>query len=879
MEVFSLLLVVSVCWARTWRAAIADSIIHIGAIFDESARKDEEVFRMAVADLNQNDEILQTEKITCSVTFVDGNNPFQAVQEACDLMNQGILALVSSIGCTSAGSLQSLADAMHIPHLFIQRSTAGTPRSGCGLTRSNRNDDYTLSVRPPVYLNDVILRVVTEYAWQKFIIFYDSEYDIRGIQEFLDKVSQQGMDVALQKVENNINKMITGLFSTMRIEELNRYRDTLRRAILVMKPSTAKSFITEVSDLKCDLHYSFFDLQPGRYLLEDTFLFEAKMNSSMEVGDIHLGCWNPVTGLNGSLTDRKLENNMRGVVLRVVTVLEEPFVMVSENVLGKPKKYQGFSIDVLEALANYLGFKYEIYVAPDHKYGSPQEDGSWNGLIGELVFKRADIGISALTITPDRENVVDFTTRYMDYSVGVLLRKAEKTVDMFACLAPFDLSLWACIAGTVLLVGLLVYLLNWLNPPRLQMGSMTSTTLYNSMWFVYGSFVQQGGEVPYTTLATRMMMGAWWLFALIVISSYTANLAAFLTVTRIENSIQSLQDLSRQTDIPYGTVLDSAVYEHVRVKGMNPFERDSMYSQMWRMINRSNGSENNVLESTAGIQKVKYGNYAFVWDAAVLEYVAINDPDCSFYTVGNTIADRGYGIALQHGSPYRDVFSQRILELQQNGDMDILKHKWWPRNGQCDLYSSVDTKQKGSALDIKSFSGVFCILAAGIVLSCLIAMLETWWNKRKGSRVPSKEDDKEIDLEHLHRRVNSLCTDDDSPHKQFSTSSIDLTPLDIDTLPTRQALEQISDFRNTHITTTTFIPEQIQTLSRTLSAKAASGFSFGNVPEHRTGPFRHRAPNGGFFRSPIKTMSSIPYQPTPTLGLNIGSDPDRGTSI
>lgn len=102
------------------------------------------------------------------------------------------------------------------------------------------------------------------------------------------------------------------------------------------------------------------------------------------------------------------------------------------------------------------------------------------------------MGISALTITPERESVVDFTTRYMDYSVGVLLKKAERTVDMFACLAPFDLSLWACIAGTVLLVGTLVYLLNWLNPPRLPMGSVSSTTLYNSMWFVYGSFVQQG---------------------------------------------------------------------------------------------------------------------------------------------------------------------------------------------------------------------------------------------------------------------------------------------------------------------------------------------------------------------------------------------------
>ena len=59
--------------------------------------------------------------------------------------------------------------------------------------------------------------------------------------------------------------------------------------------------------------------------------------------------------------------------------------MVSENVLGKPKKYQGFSIDVLDALSNYLGFKYEIYVAPDHKYGSMQPGRS---------VERPDGGIS-----------------------------------------------------------------------------------------------------------------------------------------------------------------------------------------------------------------------------------------------------------------------------------------------------------------------------------------------------------------------------------------------------------------------------------------------------------------------------------------------------
>lgn len=54
------------------------------------------------------------------------------------------------------------------------------------------------------------------------------------------------MDVSLQKVESNINMMITSLFRTMRVEELHRYRDTLRRAVLFMSPATAKAFITEV---------------------------------------------------------------------------------------------------------------------------------------------------------------------------------------------------------------------------------------------------------------------------------------------------------------------------------------------------------------------------------------------------------------------------------------------------------------------------------------------------------------------------------------------------------------------------------------------------------------------------------------------------------
>jgi hypothetical protein len=46
----------------------------------------------------------------------------------------------------------------------------------------------------------------------------------------------------------------------------------------------------------------------------------------------------------------------------------------------------------------------------------------------------------------------------------------------------------------------------------------------------------------------------WFFFALIMIASYTANLAAFLTVETLERPIESVQDLANQNEIFYGAV-------------------------------------------------------------------------------------------------------------------------------------------------------------------------------------------------------------------------------------------------------------------------------------------------------------------------------------
>ncbi|KAI7796637.1 putative glutamate receptor ionotropic [Triplophysa rosa] len=465
-----------------------------------------------------------------------------------------------------------------------------------------------------------------------------------------------------------------------------------------------------------------------------------------------LATWDPVHGLNGSLKESRIENGMQGVTVKVVTLLEDPFVMVAENILGQPKRYKGFSVDVLDALAKMLGFKYDIYQVADSKYGSQLPNGSWSGMIGELINKRADLAVSAITITPERENVVDFSKRYMDYSVGILHRKPEEKINIFSLFAPFDLAVWACIAAAIPVVGVLIFLLTRMqmlrsqNPPVAHQASSMSNTLHSAIWIVYGAFVQQGGDSVVGSMALRIVMGSWWLFTLIVCSSYTANLAAFLTVSRMDNTIRTFQDLARQMDYAYGTVRDSAVYDYFRAKGTNPLEQDSTYAELWRTISKNNGQDFSVSSPSEGIRKAKKGPYAFLWDMAVVEYAALTDDDCTITVSGNSMSSKGYGIAMQHGSPYRDLISQKILELQEKGDLDVLKQKWWPRTGRCDLNSQSNAQPDGRSLKLHSFAGVFCILAAGLLLACLVAGLEMWWNSNRCRQEQAKEVTKDYRL-------------------------------------------------------------------------------------------------------------------------------------
>ncbi|VDO05524.1 unnamed protein product, partial [Haemonchus placei] len=276
-------------------------------------------------------------------------------------------------------------------------------------------------------------------------------------------------------------------------------------------------------------------------------------------------------------------DDLAGLHLRVVVYLEEPFVTKNSD-----NQYEGFCIDLLKEMAAILKFNYTIIEVQDGSYGIEDESGRWNGIIGVLQRHEADVSISALTITYSRVEVVDFTLPFMHLGISILLARANDDSEkssMFTFLEPLSFSVWLSLIGAYLSVSFIMYLLARFSPyewydiekiderDRSIENQKNQFSVLNSLWFAVGSLMQQGSDVIPRAAATRVVAVIWWMFTQILISSYTAQLAAFLTVERMTTPIESTADLASQQKIRYGTLKSGSTMDFFRESRIPIYER------------------------------------------------------------------------------------------------------------------------------------------------------------------------------------------------------------------------------------------------------------------------------------------------------------------
>ncbi|NWI92380.1 GRIK1 protein, partial [Pitta sordida] len=450
-----------------------------------------------------------------------------------------------------------------------------------------------------------------------------------------------------------------------------------------------------------------------------------------------IGVWNSYSGLNmtDSNKDRStnITDSLANRTLIVTTILEDPYVMYkkSDKPLYGNDRFEGYCLDLLKELSNILGFIYEVKLVSDGKYGAQNDKGEWNGMVKELIDHKADLAVAPLTITYVREKVIDFSKPFMTLGISILYRKPNGTnPGVFSFLNPLSPDIWMYVLLACLGVSCVLFVIarftpyEWYNPHPCNPDSdvvENNFTLLNSFWFGVGALMQQGSELMPKALSTRIVGGIWWFFTLIIISSYTANLAAFLTVERMESPIDSADDLAKQTKIEYGAVRDGSTMTFFKKSKI------STYEKMWAFMS-SRQQTALVKNNDEGIQRVLTTDYALLMESTSIEYVT--QRNCNLTQIGGLIDSKGYGVGTPIGSPYRDKITIAILQLQEEGKLHMMKEKWWRGNG-----CPEEDSKEASALGVENIGGIFIVLAAGLVLSVFVAIGEFIYKSRKNSDI------------------------------------------------------------------------------------------------------------------------------------------------
>ncbi|XP_024067331.1 glutamate receptor 2 isoform X2 [Terrapene carolina triunguis] len=506
-------------------------------------------------------------------------------------------------------------------------------------------------------------------------------------------------------------------------------------------------------------------------------------------GPRKIGYWSEVDKMVVNPIDGPLGNESTGLenkTIVVTTILESPYVMMKKNheLLEGNERYEGYCVDLAAEIAKHCGFKYKLTIVGDGKYGARDADTKiWNGMVGELVYGKADIAIAPLTITLVREEVIDFSKPFMSLGISIMIKKPQKSKPgVFSFLDPLAYEIWMCIVFAYIGVSVVLFLVSRFSPyewhtEEFEDGRETQSNestnefgIFNSLWFSLGAFMQQGCDISPRSLSGRIVGGVWWFFTLIIISSYTANLAAFLTVERMVSPIESAEDLSKQTEIAYGTLDSGSTKEFFRRSKIAVFDK------MWTYMKSAEPSVfvRTTAEGVARVRKSK-GKYAYLLESTMNEYIEQRKP-CDTMKVGGNLDSKGYGIATPKGSSLRNAVNLAVLKLNEQGLLDKLKNKWWYDKGECGSgggdskvspreksdgtpvnlavlklseqgvldklknkwwYDKGEcgakdsgSKEKTSALSLSNVAGVFYILVGGLGLAMLVALIEFCYKSR-----------------------------------------------------------------------------------------------------------------------------------------------------
>ncbi|MDZ8090284.1 MAG: transporter substrate-binding domain-containing protein [Nostoc sp. DedQUE12b] len=326
--------------------------------------------------------------------------------------------------------------------------------------------------------------------------------------------------------------------------------------------------------------------------------------------------------------------------LLVATRVIPPFVVPNKGELS------GFSIDLWRSIAKQIGVESKFI-----EYSTVPE------LLSAIKDSKANLGISAISITAERQQNFDFSLPIFAGGLQIMVRNAETNDSAFPNIWQlfFSTSLLQVIGVALVLIVVAAHII-WLSERNHKDGMIPQSYfpgIFKACWWSAATLATQADEMPKGVLGR--LVGIVWMFIGVLFAAYfTASATTSLTVQQLQGDIRSIDDLPGKV---VATTAGSTAATYLREHKISVLEVPK-------------------IEQAYNALQTKKAD-AVVFDAPVLLFYVANEGKGKAQIVGSILREESYGIILPNNSPYRKQINQALLNLKENGTYQSLYDKWF----------------------------------------------------------------------------------------------------------------------------------------------------------------------------------------------------------